>query len=337
MLKDKTILFPNVRMRRLRQHAGLRDLLQETRLTVNDLVLPLFIKESIQQKQPIDAMPGHYQLSLQDLNEEIDTIVALKIPAVLLFGIPEQKDATGVGSCRADGIIQRAIQRIKQRAPQLLVISDCCFCEFTDHGHCGVVHRGIDQHFELANDATLELLAQQAVSFARAGADVVAPSGMIDGMVAAIREGLDQAGFTHIPILSYAVKYASNFYGPFREAAEGAPKFGDRRGYQMNPANSNEAIREAQLDINEAADMLMVKPAGAYLDVIYRIKQQFPQMPLCAYQVSGEFAMIKAAAEKGWLDEQRVMMESLIAIKRAGADFIINYFAKDVARLLNGG
>ncbi|MCH9643611.1 MAG: porphobilinogen synthase [Gammaproteobacteria bacterium] len=323
-------------MRRLRQHAALRDLLQETHLSVNDLVLPLFIKEGIKQKQAISSMPGHYQLSLQDLDEEIDSIVALKIPAVILFGIPSKKDATGVGSCRADGIIQRAIQHIKQRAPQLLVVADCCFCEFTDHGHCGVVQQGVDNQFELANDETLALLAQQAVSFARAGADMVAPSGMIDGMVVAIREALDQASFNNIPILSYAVKYASSFYGPFREAAEGAPQFGDRRSYQMNPANSNEAIREAQLDIDEAADILMVKPAGAYLDVIYRIKQQFPQMPLCAYQVSGEYAMIKAAAEKGWLDEKQVMMESLLAIKRAGANFIINYFAKDVARLLNG-
>jgi porphobilinogen synthase len=328
--------YPQLRMRRLRRHDALKRLLQQTRLSVDDLVLPLFIKEGIQKKQAIQSMPGHYQLSLDDLDTEIDEVVALRIPAVIVFGIPQHKDATGQHSCRSDAIVQRAIGRIKQRAPQLLVIADSCFCEYTDHGHCGVIEHLQQGGVVLDNDATLALLAQQAVSLATAGADVIAPSGMIDGMVTEIRQSLDQADFSHVPILSYAVKYASSFYGPFREAAEGVPQCGDRSGYQMNPANRDEAIREAQLDIGEAADMLMVKPAGAYLDIVYQIKQQFPFMPLCAYQVSGEYAMIKAAAEKGWLDEQSVMIESVLAIKRAGADFIISYFSKQLARYLNG-
>jgi porphobilinogen synthase len=321
--------FPAVRLRRLRRSSALRNLLQENAVTVSDLVLPLFIKSGHDIKNPIVSMPGHFQFSLDHLPAEIEVIQQLKIPAVILFGIPEKKDASGSCALHDNGIVQQAIQLIKKIAPALLVISDLCFCEYTDHGHCGV----IDPQTQLVdNDKTLELLGKQAVSHARAGADIIAPSGMMDGMVQAIRAALDANQFQDMPILSYAVKYASAFYGPFREAAEGAPQFGDRRTYQMNPANANEALREAALDVSEGADMLMVKPAQNYLDIIYRVKQRFPELPLCAYQVSGEFAMIKAAAEKNWIDEKAVMMESLLAIKRAGADFIITYFAKEFAR-----
>ncbi len=323
------------RLRRLRRHPGLRALVRETSLQVTDLVLPLFVKQGLSSKVAIASMPGHFQLSLQDLPGEIDALSALQIPGVMLFGIPTHKDAQGSGALAADGIVQQAISVIKQRNPEMLVIADLCFCEYTDHGHCGVIQPSYRaDEWTVDNDATLILLGQQAVSLARAGADVIAPSGMIDGMVAAVRTALDQAGFQAIPILSYAVKYASAFYGPFREAAEGSPQMGDRSGYQMDIANSDEALREAKLDVAEGADMLMVKPAHSYLDIIYRVKHTFPEIPLAAYQVSGEFAMLKAAAEKGWLDEQRVMMESLIAIKRAGANFIISYFAKQAAALL---
>jgi porphobilinogen synthase len=318
-------------MRRLRKTPALRQLVQENTVTVSDLVLPLFIKAGNNIKNPIASMPGHFQLSLDQLPAEIASIQTLKIPAVMLFAIPAKKDAIGSAAWDDHGVIQEAVRLIKKTAPEILVITDVCFCEYTDHGHCGVWDadkKCVD------NDKTLELLAKQAISHAKAGADIIAPSGMMDNMVQAIRTGLDAANFQDIPILSYAVKYASCFYGPFREAAEGAPQFGDRKSYQMNPANANEALKEAELDVLEGADMLMVKPAQNYLDVIYRIKQAFPEMPLCAYQVSGEFAMIKAAAEKKWIDHDAAMLESLLCIKRAGADFIITYFAKEFARMI---
>lgn len=321
--------FPISRLRRLRRTPQLRSLLQENTVTVSDLVLPLFIKAGRNIKNPIPSMPGHFQLSLDHLSAEIEEIKQLNIPAVILFGIPEKKDAMGSSALDDNGIIQQSIKLIKQIAPELLIITDLCFCEYTDHGHCGVIN--LDNQ-TVDNDKTLELLGKQAVSHARAGADIIAPSGMMDGMVKTICAALDKNHFQDISILSYAVKYASSFYGPFRDAAEGAPQFGDRKTYQMNPANANEALREAALDVAEGADMLMVKPAQNYLDIIYRIKQRFPELPLCAYQVSGEFAMIKAAAEKNWIDEKEAMMESLLAIKRAGADFIITYFAKEYAQ-----
>jgi len=326
--------FPDIRPRRLRQHSALRGLVQETQLQAQDFIMPLFIKHGDNLKLPIASMPGQYQLSIDQLKAEIDDIMRLGIGSVLLFGIPEHKDPVGKDSYSNEGIIQRAIKEIKTIAPQLLVIADTCFCEYTDHGHCGVIGELANGQWALDNDKTLALLAKQAVCQATAGADVIAPSGMIDGMVKTIRQALDDAGFQHIPILSYAVKYASSFYGPFREAAEGAPQFGDRKSYQMDPANSCEALREAALDIDEGADMLMVKPALSYLDIIFRIKQQYPTLPLAAYQVSGEYAMIKAAAQNGWLDEQRCALESLLSIKRAGADFIISYFSKSAAAWL---
>lgn len=324
--------FPATRLRRLRRNPGLRSFLQENTVTVSDLVLPLFIKAGNHIKNPIASMPGHFQFSLDHLPAEIASIQALKIPAVILFAIPAMKDAVGSSAWDDHGVIQEAVRLIKKIAPEILVITDLCFCEYTDHGHCGVIN---PEKKCVDNDKTLELLAKQAISHAKAGVDIIAPSGMMDGMVQAIRAGLDAANFQDIPILSYAVKYASCFYGPFREAAEGAPQFGDRKGYQMNPANTNEALKEAELDVLEGADMLMVKPAQNYLDVVYRIKQAFPDMPLGAYQVSGEFAMIKAAAEKKWIDHDAAMMESLLSIKRAGADFIITYFAKEFARVMS--
>ncbi|OGT26733.1 MAG: delta-aminolevulinic acid dehydratase [Gammaproteobacteria bacterium RIFCSPLOWO2_02_FULL_42_14] len=330
--------FPVVRLRRLRKTPALRQLAQENSISVSNLVLPLFIKAGNNIKNPISSMPGHFQLSVDQLLSEIQEIKKLNIPAVILFGIPEYKDATGSAALDDDGVIQQAVKLIKKIAPEILVITDLCFCEYTDHGHCGVINKieaaSVNERF-VDNDQTLNLLQKQAVSHARAGADVVAPSGMMDGMVRAIRQALDENHFQDIPILSYAVKYASSFYGPFREAAEGAPQFGDRKTYQMNSANANEALREAELDVAEGADMLMVKPAQNYLDIIYRIKKEFPGVPLGAYQVSGEFAMIKAAVEKKWVDHDAAMLESLLAIKRAGADFIITYFAKEVACVLS--
>jgi len=329
--------FPQVRMRRLRHPANLRALVREHRVGVNDLVLPLFIKEGQGIKNPIQSLSGHYQWSLDCLRDEIQHIVDLNIPAVILFGIPVHKDSQGSSALSANGVIQSAISAIKEWAPQLLVISDLCFCEYTDHGHCGVISSHHQGEVMVDNDATLNLLAEQAVSHARAGADVIAPSGMMDGMVQAIRHGLDQHGFLSTPILSYAVKYASSFYGPFREAAgSGVPQHGGRQTYQMDPANAQSGLREAELDVLEGADMLMVKPAHTYLDMIFRVKQQFPSLPLGAYHVSGEYAMIKAAAAQGWIDEKRAMLEALIAIKRAGADFIITYSAKEVAKLVSG-
>jgi porphobilinogen synthase len=318
------------RMRRLRSHPKIRDLIRETVLGVDDLILPLFIRYGTGYKQSIPSMPGHYQITVDHLAEEIREIEDLGIPGVILFGIPETKDAQGEGSLHSQGVIQNAIGTIKDLAPNLLVISDVCICEYTDHGHCGVISERTGQ-VDVDNDATLEILCQQAISYAEVGADVIAPSGMMDGAVHAIREALDDKGYEYLPILSYAVKYCSSLYGPFREAAEGTPKFGDRRSYQMDPANIREALREAALDVQEGADMLMVKPAHTYLDVIYQIKQHFPSLPLCGYHVSGEFACIKAAALQGWLNEKQVVTEVLTSIKRAGADFIITYYAKEMA------
>lgn len=322
--------FPTVRMRRQRQHPRVRDLVRETQLNVNDLASVLFIKHGKGVKHPISSMPGVFQFSLDMLADEVREIVRLGIPAVMLFGIPEHKDDTGSDSCSSNGIIQQAIKVIKDIAPELLVISDICFCEYTDHGHCGIVNHNTGRA-DVDNDTTLELLAKQAASHAAAGCDVLAPSGNIDGMVGAIRCGLDASGFSHLPILSYAVKYASGMYGPFREAADGAPKFGDRSTYQMDPANGQEALREAALDLQEGADMLMVKPAGSYLDVIQSVSQAHPDVPVAAYHVSGEYALIKAAAEKGWIDEKRVALEVTTSIKRAGARFVFTYYAKDLA------
>lgn len=320
-------IFPNRRLRRLRQHPGLRGLVQETRLSPQDFILPLFIKEGIATKQAIAAMPGHFQLTLADLPDEISEIQSLGIPGIILFGIPAHKDAQGSAAYSPDSIVTKAIRQIKSLAPELLVFTDVCCCEYTSHGHCGILTQCFGQ-WTVDNDPTLSLLVKQAIGHAQAGADVIAPSGMMDGMVGALRQGLDQAGFSHIPILSYAVKYASALYGPFREAAESRPEVGDRRGYQMDPANACEALREAEQDLIEGADMLMVKPAGAYLDIIYRLKQRH-NVPIAAYQVSGEYAMIKAAGAQGWIDAKATAWESLLSIKRAGADFILTYFAKE--------
>ena len=328
--------FPALRLRRLRQHPQLRELVRETDLSVRDLILPLFVRTGTNIRQAITSMPGHAQLSVDLLDAEVKEVADLGIPAVILFGIPAAKDAAGTLASLDDGIVQQAIRKIKAAAPGLLVITDLCFCEYTDHGHCGVIHERGGRP-DVANDATLELLARQAVSHARAGADVIAPSGMMDGMVGAIRKGLDGAGFEDAPILSYAAKYASAFYGPFREAAESTPQFGDRRTYQMDPGNGREALREVELDLAEGADFIMVKPALSYLDIIFRVKQAYPSVPLCAYNVSGEYSMVKAAAANGWLDEQRTTLEVLTSIKRAGADMIITYSAKDVARWTSRG
>lgn len=322
--------FPATRMRRLRSNATIRNLMRETQLDVNDLILPLFIRYGEGIKKPIASMPGHYQMTVDCLAEEIQEIEDLGIPGVILFGIPPMKDSEGLCSLHSDGVIQNAIGTIKDLAPELLVISDLCLCEYTSHGHCGVLSDRTGQT-DVDNDLTLEILTKQAISHAEAGADIIAPSGMMDGMVQAIRRGLDENGFDYLPILSYAVKYCSALYGPFREAAEGAPQFGDRQSYQMDPANANEALRESALDLDEGADILMVKPAHAYLDIIFRIKQRYPEVPLAAYHVSGEYAMIKAAASKGWIDEKKVAIEILTAIKRAGANFIITYYAKEIA------
>lgn len=326
--------FPQTRMQRLRHHAGLRSLVGETQLSCNDLVYPLFIHHGEGVKTPLNSMPGCFQQSVDQLDAEIQEIVQLKIPAVLLFGIPEYKDDQGSSAWQDQGVVQQAIRKIKALAPELLIIVDLCFCEYTDHGHCGIMNPRGD-HRDLDADATLPLLVKQALSLVRAGADVIAPSGMVDGMVGVLRAGLDREQFTHIPIMSYAIKYASALYGPFREAAQGAPQFGNRKTYQMDPANANEALREAALDVSEGADMLMVKPAHAYLDIIWRIKQRYPELPMVAYQVSGEYAMVKAAGAKGWIDEPRVMMEILTGIKRAGADIIITYYAKEAAKILS--
>ena len=328
-----------IRPRRLRRTAGLRAMARETELSPADFIYPLFVTHGSAVRQPISSMPGVFQLSIDQLPAEAAEIVKLGIPAVLLFGIPASKDAVGKENFDSNGIVQQAIRALKAAQPSLVVVTDVCLCEYTDHGHCGLLngevhfHEYLEQDYVL-NDETLAILQQVALSHARAGADIVAPSGMIDGMVQAIRSVLDENDFAHIPIMSYAVKYASGFYGPFREAAQGSPKFGDRRTHQMDPANAREALREAALDVAEGADFLIVKPALAYLDIIQRVHQQHPELPMVAYNVSGEYSMIKAAAANGWLDEERVVMETLIGIKRAGADLIISYHAKDVAQWL---
>ncbi len=325
--------FPATRLRRLRQHPRLREMVRESTLAVDDLILPLFVRTGRGVRQPISSMPGHAQMSVDLLASEVCEIEGLGIPAVILFGIPEHKDAIGSASWDDDGVVQQAIRAIKDASKhELLVIIDLCFCEYTDHGHCGPVSERTGR-VDVDNDATLENLARQALSLARSGADMIAPSGMMDGMVAAIRSALDAEGFEHLPIMSYAAKYSSAFYGPFRQAAESAPQFGDRRSYQMDPANSDEALREVELDLREGADIIMVKPAMAYGDIIRRVKDRFG-VPVAAYNVSGEFAMVKAAADRGWIDEQRITLEILTGIKRAGADMILTYFAKDVARWL---
>ena len=323
--------FPIYRPRRLRQNEKLRALIRETALEPKNLIYPLFIGPGKDKAEPVSSMPGVAQLSVDRAVKECAEAGSLGIPAVILFGIPEQKDAAGSEAYADNGVVQQGIRAIKEKVPEMLVITDVCLCEYTDHGHCGVVKNG-----DVDNDDTLELLAKEALSHARAGADIVAPSDMMDGRVGAIRKILDDNGFARTPIMAYAAKYASGFYGPFREAAESTPQFGDRRSYQMDPANSDEALREVELDIREGADIVMVKPALAYLDVIYRVKQKFGY-PVAAYNVSGEYSMIKAAGQNGWIDEQRIMMEVLFAIRRAGADMILTYFAKDAARLLHRG
>jgi len=320
--------YPTHRPRRLRRNEALRSLVRETRLTTANLIYPMFVCPGTKVRQEVSSMPGVYQQSVDQIVEEAREVESLGIPGIILFGLPETKDPRGVSSINAQGVVQRAIEAIRKAKLKLLVITDVCLCEYTDHGHCGIVEDG-----EVANDATLEILAQQALSHARAGADIVAPSDMMDGRVAAIRKMLDANKFENIAILSYAAKYCSGFYGPFREAAQSAPQFGDRRSYQMDPANAREALKEVKMDLEEGADMVMVKPALAYLDVIRRVRDQF-DVPVAAYNVSGEYSMVKAAAQNGWLDEKRVVLEILTGIQRAGADILLTYHAKDVARWL---
>ena len=324
--------FPVIRPRRLRQSAALRQLVCETRLDVAQLVLPLFARGGRKVRRPIGAMPGVFQLSPDELLREAARAHALGVPAVLLFGIPDRKDAKASGAYAANGIVQQAVRLLKRELPELLVITDVCLCEYMEHGHCGLVQRG-KSGARILNDPTLKLLARTAASHAEAGADLVAPSDMMDGRVRAIRMELDRLGFTETPIMAYAAKFASAFYGPFREAAESAPKFGDRRSYQMDPANAAEALREVALDLQEGADIVMVKPALAYLDILHRVKTKFGY-PTAAYAVSAEYSMVKAAAMNGWIDERAVTLESLLAMRRAGADIIITYAAADVARWL---
>ena len=321
--------YPTKRLRRLRYNPIIRDMIRETHLSKKDLIYPLFAVHGEKIKNEVKSMPGVYQMSVDILVDECKEVASLGIPAVMLFGIPEHKDEKGSEAYDPNGIIQQAVRAIKANVKNLLVITDVCMCEYTSHGHCGVLNGE-----EILNDETVELLVKEAVTHAEAGADIIAPSDMMDGRVAAIRKALDDKGFTKTPILSYAAKYASGFYGPFSDAAESTPAFGDRRSHQMDIANANEALREVETDIEEGADIVMVKPAGAYLDIIWRVKEKFG-MPTAAYQVSGEYAMIKAAGKNGWIDEERVMIESLTAIKRAGADMILTYFAKDAARYLN--
>ena len=320
--------FPDYRPRRLRKNENFRRMVRETSLSVDDMVYPLFVVEGKGVKKPISSMPGNFQMSVDHLVREVEKTKELGISAVLLFGIPEKKDEVASGAFAQDGIVQRAVRRIKDRTPDILVITDVCLCEYTNHGHCGMMEKG-----DVDNDPTIEVLAETALSHAKAGADMVAPSAMMDGQIGAIREVLDESGYETVPIMAYAAKYASCFYGPFREAAESAPQYGDRKSYQMDPANSDEAIREMTLDVEEGADILMVKPALPYLDIIRRAKEEF-DLPIAAYNVSGEFSMIKAAANLGWLDGERAMMESLVSIKRAGADIIITYFAQEAAKII---
>ena len=320
--------FPQYRLRRLRKDSILRELVRETHLRPDDFILPLFVRPGQGVKQAISSMPGHFQLSIDLMVREVEEAKSLGIPGVILFGIPEKKDEMGSEGYADHGIVQRAIRAIKEKVDGILVITDVCLCEYTSHGHCGVVKNG-----KVLNDETIHLLAMQALSHVKAGADIVAPSDMMDGRVGAIRKALDENHFEDTPILSYAAKYTSSFYGPFRVAAESAPQFGDRKSYQLDPANSDEALREVQLDLEEGADMVMVKPALPYLDIIYRVKETF-NIPVAAYNVSGEFALVKAAAQLGWVEGDQVMMECLTAIKRAGADLILTYFAKEAARKL---
>jgi porphobilinogen synthase len=322
--------YPRYRPRRLRKNERLRELVRETALSPKNFIYPIFVGPGRDKAQAVSSMPGVAQLSVDRAVAECEEVDALGIPAVILFGIPDHKDPRGTEAYADSGVVQQAIRAIKGKVPGLLVITDVCLCEYTDHGHCGVIKDG-----DVDNDGTVELLAKEALSHARAGADIVAPSDMMDGRVGAIRKSLDQNGFEGIAIMAYAAKYASGFYGPFREAAQSTPQFGDRRSYQMDPANAEEALREVELDIREGADIVMVKPAMAYLDIIYRVKTKFGY-PVAAYNVSGEYSMIKAAGQQGWIDEQRIMMEVLLAIRRAGADMILSYFAKDVARLFTG-
>lgn len=321
--------YPTKRLRRLRYNPLVRDMVRETELSKNDFIYPLFVVPGVQVKKPVKSMPGVFQMSVDVIVDECKEVEALGIPAVILFGIPEHKDEKGSEAYDPNGIVQKAIRAIKAEVKNLLVITDVCMCEYTSHGHCGVLSGE-----EILNDETVSLLAKEAVSHAEAGADIVAPSDMMDGRIAAIRKALDYKGFTKIPIMSYAAKYSSGYYGPFRDAAESTPAFGDRRSHQMDIGNSDEALREVELDIEEGADIVMVKPAGPYLDIIRRVKDTFG-MPTAAYQVSGEYAMIKAAGINGWIDEERVMIESLVAIKRAGADMFLTYFAKDAAKYLD--
>ncbi|NPA17464.1 MAG: porphobilinogen synthase [Aquificae bacterium] len=322
--------FPVHRPRRLRKNENIRRLVRENHISVDDLIYPLFIEEGENIKKEVPSMPGIYRWSLDRIDEELEEVSELGIPAVLLFGIPAHKDEVGSETWNEEGIIQQAIRHIKKNYPDLYVITDVCFCEYTEHGHCGVLH-----NHDVANDITLENTKKQVVSHAEAGADMVAPSGMMDGVVKVIREALDGAGFTDIPIMAYSAKYASAYYGPFRDAADSAPAFGDRRTYQMDPANRREALKEVALDVEEGADIVMVKPALAYLDIISDIKQQF-NLPVAAYNVSGEYSMVKAAGKLGWIDENKVMMETVLSMKRAGADIIITYHAKEIAKIIKG-
>ena len=322
------MLFPDYRPRRMRQSEGLRSMIRETHLTVNDLILPLFAINGKDVKNPIPSMPGHYQLSIDNLLKTAQEVYDLGIPAIVLFGIPDKKDALGTGAYADSGIVQKAVKAVKEKFPELVVITDVCLCQYMDHGHCGVVEGNT-----IDNDASLDLLARTALSHAKAGADMVAPSDMMDGRVAEIRETLDENNFSRVALMAYSAKYCSAYYGPFRSAADSAPKFGDRRTYQMDPANALEAIREVTMDIEEGADIIMVKPALAYLDIIYRVREEI-DLPVAAYNVSGEFSMIKAAEKMGWIDGPRVMMETLTAIKRAGADLILTYFAIEAAKAL---
>ncbi|MAU00788.1 MAG: porphobilinogen synthase [Anaerolineaceae bacterium] len=319
-----------MRPRRLRTTAGLRRMVRETELNPADFIYPIFVTHGQNIRNPIASMPGIAQLSVDEAVREAEKTAERNVPAVLLFGLPAHKDPVGLENFAPDGIVQQAVRAIKQDLPELVVITDVCLCEYTDHGHCGL----LDDHGQVLNDETLPILVDVAVSHAEAGADIVAPSGMMDGMVAAIRAGLDMAGYSRLPIMSYAVKYASAFYGPFRDAADGAPKFGDRKTHQMDPANGREALREAALDVDEGADFLMVKPALPYLDIVRQLRDAFPELPLAAYNVSGEYAMLKAAAANGWLDEERAVLETLTGIKRAGADLIITYHALAAASWL---
>lgn len=335
-------IYPDARPRRLRRTTAVRELVREHRISTSDLIAPLFVCEGSDIQRPISAMPGQFNLSVDRLLDEVDALAKVGVNAVILFGIPDRKDDCGSENWNADGVVPRAIRAIKDAHPETIVISDMCFCEYTDHGHCGLINVPESKHFDaglphgyLLNDPSLDLLAQASVVHAEAGADMIAPSAMLDGQVGAIRSALDQTGFEHLPVMAYAVKFASGFYGPFREAAQSSPSFGDRKQYQMDPANRREAMREAELDVAEGADILMVKPAMPYLDVVSDLRAEF-DLPIGAYQVSGEYAMLHAAAANGWIDLQRCAMESLIGIKRAGADMILTYFAKDVAGWCNG-